>query len=86
MLSRYKWLDFVVRIVIVAAGAFLCFVSYDIFSMHFGGCNSIDELKSTCHETLDRYSVIYLFEAVYAGCFGIVVVFAGLEWEMFIGT
>ena len=70
---------------IIGVGAFLCFVSFEIFSIHFGGCNSIDELTSTCHDTLNRYSVIYLFEAIYAACFGIGVVFAGLEWKILIG-
>ena len=62
---RHKWLDTLTRLLIIAAGSFLCFVSYDIFSSHFDGCNSMDEM-STCHTTLDQYSVVYLFEAIYA--------------------
>ena len=29
--------------------------------------------------------MIYLFEAVYAACFGMLVIFSGLEWKFFIG-
>ena len=53
---RYKWLDTLMRLLIIMSGSFLCFVSYDIFSSHFDGCNTLDEVASTCHTTLDRYS------------------------------
>ena len=66
-------------------GGFLCFCSYKIFSAEFAGCDTLAEVKSSCHRTLDRYSVVFLFEAVYAACFGVAVIFAGLEWKMFIG-
>ena len=89
--SSARWLDYVMRLLTLLVGGFLLFSSKDIFNEHFEGCvrnpmkqYSIPYNMTTCRENLDRYSVIYLFDAIYAACFGVTVIMAGLEFVFFL--
>jgi hypothetical protein len=56
---RAKWLDYLLRLVTVCIGGFLCRCSVDIYLEHFDGCVGVDP-EATCHAKLNRYSLMYV--------------------------
>ena len=85
-IKQVAWLDILLRTVTVGVGCLLCFSCHFIWSTHFDGCvpvrkSDIDNYE--CRHELSKFTAIFLFDALYAGFFGITVIFAGLEWIVF---
>ena len=79
------------RLLTFLVGGLLCFSCHFIWESHFEGCVPVSEEDVTeyscqplAKDELDEFTAVYLFDALYAGFFGATIIFAGLEWKVFI--
>lgn len=82
-----RWLDVLLRVLTVCVGVVLLMASHKLWSTHFRGCVPIKKSQVDnyeCNHELNKFTAVYFFDALYAGLFGITIIFAGLEWKFFI--